>query len=99
MVVRLDFDCRDKKSWRMNGAQTSEKAVKEKMASLNIQVDNPLQFLPQDKVGQFSNMSPVELLKHTEMAIGPETYKQHQELIEADKDAAEVRRPWRAPRA
>ena len=36
------------------------------------QVDNPLQFLPQDKVGQFTNMSPVELLKHTEMAIGPE---------------------------
>jgi len=46
--------------------------VREKMASLNIQVDNPLQFLPQDKVGQFSNMNPVDLLKETERAIGPE---------------------------
>ena len=76
--------------WRLNGAMCTEKAVKERMVSLNIQVDNPLQFLPQDKVGQFSNMSPIELLKHTEMAIGPDTYKQHFELIEADKDLSEV---------
>ena len=73
LLVRLDFDVENRKTWRLNGEKVPEKKVKEKMAELNIQVDNPLQFLPQDKVGEFSNMSPVELLKHTEMAIGPES--------------------------
>jgi hypothetical protein len=56
------------------------------MEELGIQVDNPLQFLPQDKVGEFSNMNPVELLKHTEMAIGPEVYQKHLKLIDDDKE-------------
>lgn len=32
-------------------------------------------------------MSPVELLKHTEMAISPTIYQQHLKLIELDKQA------------
>jgi chromosome segregation ATPase len=60
--------------------------VLDKMKELNIQVENPLQFLPQDKVGQFSNLSPVDLLKHTEMAIGPEVYAQHQALMALGKE-------------
>eukprot|EP00326_Haptolina_ericina_P027602 CAMPEP_0181194042 /NCGR_PEP_ID=MMETSP1096-20121128/14131_1 /TAXON_ID=156174 ORGANISM="Chrysochromulina ericina, Strain CCMP281" /NCGR_SAMPLE_ID=MMETSP1096 /ASSEMBLY_ACC=CAM_ASM_000453 /LENGTH=1098 /DNA_ID=CAMNT_0023283529 /DNA_START=32 /DNA_END=3328 /DNA_ORIENTATION=+ len=92
LVVRLDFNIQNKKQWRLNGQQTTEKAVKAKMEDLNIQVDNPLQFLPQDKVGQFSNMSPIDLLKHTEMAIGPEVYQQHLQLIDADKELVEVQK-------
>ena len=86
LVVRLDFNMQDKKIWRLDGATTTEKAVKQRMAQLNIQVDNPLQFLPQDKVGQFTTMGPVELLKHTEMAIGPEVYEKHQALITLDAE-------------
>ena len=90
LTVRLDFNIENKKEWRMDGVLVTEKKVKDTMEGLNIQVDNPLQFLPQDKVGQFSNMSPQELLKHTEMAIGPEVYKQHQQLIELDKEVLGV---------
>lgn len=90
LVVRMDFDIKDKEQWKLNGVQTTKSVVKEKVRSLNIQVDNPLQFLPQDKVGQFSNLSPTELLKHTEMAIGPKTYAIHQELIAADKAVGQV---------
>ncbi|MES1905120.1 MAG: hypothetical protein MHPSP_001704, partial [Paramarteilia canceri] len=50
---------------------------------LNIRVGNLCQFLPQDKVTLFSKMSPVELLKSTELAIGIEDlYNQHLNLIE-----------------
>jgi len=90
LTVRLDFDVDNKKKWTMDGVSTTEKRVKEAMESLNIQVDNPLQFLPQDKVGQFSNMKPDELLKHTEMAIGPDVHKQHLELIALDKEVVVV---------
>ena len=91
LVVRLDFDMRDKEIWRLGGAQTTKTEVKKRMAKLNIQVDNPLQFLPQDKVGQFTTMGPIELLKHTEMAIGPEVYQKHQELITLDAELKKVK--------
>ena len=71
-MVRLDFNTDNKEKWFMDGEPSSKKKVKEKMASMNIQVDNPLQFLPQDKVGAFSNMSPVALLKETARAHSPE---------------------------
>ena len=59
MTIRLDFDIDNKEKWQMDGAQCTKKRVREAMERLNIQVDNPLQFLPQDKVasGEFSNMS------------------------------------------
>ena len=91
LTIRLDFDVANKKNWQMNGARCTEQKVKDTMKGLNIQVDNPLQFLPQDKVGEFSNMSPVELLKHTELAIGPETYEKHMKLISDDKELNTVR--------
>jgi chromosome segregation ATPase len=89
LVVRVEFNRQDKEVWYMDGHPTSKKKVREKMSELNIQVDNPLQFLPQDKVGQFSNMSPVELLKETERAIGPATMSKHEELIKQDKTLKE----------
>lgn len=91
LVVRLDFDMRDKEIWRLDGAQTTKTEVKKRMAKLNIQVDNPLQFLPQDKVGQFTTMGPIELLKHTEMAIGPAVYQKHQDLIALDAELKKVK--------
>lgn len=89
LVVRVEFNRQDKEVWYMDGHQTSRKKVKEKMSELKIQVDNPLQFLPQDKVGQFSNMSPIELLRETERAIGPDTMSKHEELIKQDKSLKE----------
>jgi len=86
LVVRLDFDIKSKEVWRLDGSVVTKKEVKRRMEALNIQVDNPLQFLPQDKVGEFSNMSPEQLLKHTEMAIGPDVYAKHLQLIELDGD-------------
>lgn len=91
LVVRLDFDMRDKEIWRLDGATTTKTEVKKRMAKLNIQVDNPLQFLPQDKVGQFTTMGPIELLKHTEMAIGPAVYQKHQDLIALDAELKKVK--------
>ena len=91
MTVRVDFDIRNKEVWKMDGAPCTKARVKQEMEKLNIQVDNPLQFLPQDKVGEFSNMSPVELLKHTEMAIGPESEHstlQHRTSPESAQKAA-----------
>lgn len=44
--------------------------MEKKNAELNIQLDNLCQFLPQEKVVEFSKMTPEELLLSTEKAIG-----------------------------
>jgi len=39
------------------------------MKKLHIQVDNLCQFLPQEKVAEFTNMSKCDLLENTEKCV------------------------------
>ncbi len=43
--------------------------VEDLVNSLNIQVSNLCQFLPQEKVTEFAKMNPQELLENTEKAV------------------------------
>ena len=56
--------------WWIDGREVRMKDVVDKVKSLNIQLDNLCQFLPQDKVVSFAQLRPVELLRATERAIG-----------------------------
>ena len=59
---------------------------------MNIRVDNLCQFLPQDKVTQFSKMTPQELLESTQMAIGMhDLHGKHEKLIELWKEVSVVK--------
>lgn len=67
--------------WFINRKPATLKTVEEQIAALKIQVDNLCQFLPQDKVGEFTKLSKTELLEATEKSIGsPEMYQFHCEL-------------------
>jgi len=44
--------------------------VEDLVNKLNIQVDNLCQFLPQDRVADFSKMNPQLLLENTEKCVG-----------------------------
>ncbi|KAG0216880.1 Structural maintenance of chromosomes protein 5 [Mortierella sp. NVP41] len=69
--------------WKINGENKSQKEVAKKVQSFNIQVDNLCQFLPQDRVSEFAQMSPQELLKETQRAIGgEEMLNAHQRMAE-----------------
>ncbi|KAG0277810.1 Structural maintenance of chromosomes protein 5 [Linnemannia exigua] len=69
--------------WKINGENKSQKDVAKKVQSFNIQVDNLCQFLPQDRVSEFAQMSPQELLKETQRAIGgEEMLNAHQKMVE-----------------
>lgn len=61
-------------------------AKKEEVVNLvrewNIQVDNLCQFLPQDRVASFAALSPQQILRETEKAVGSEaTLQMHDQLI------------------
>jgi chromosome segregation ATPase len=65
---------------------------------LTIQLDNLCQFLPQEKVVEFSKMTPTELLLSTERAIGDgRLADMHSKLITGGKDLQELQDKLCAP--
>ncbi|XP_072038157.1 structural maintenance of chromosomes protein 5-like [Amphiura filiformis] len=68
----------NRSNWELNGHHSTMNEVKKLVGELNIQIGNLCQFLPQDKVVEFANMSNIELLDNTEQAIGqPSLYENH----------------------
>ncbi|KAG9292682.1 hypothetical protein G9A89_008268 [Geosiphon pyriformis] len=69
-------------SWQINRQSATHREVLARIHALNIQVDNLCQFLPQDKVSEFAQMTPPELLVQTQKAVGEqEMLEHHKKLI------------------
>ncbi|CAF1016796.1 unnamed protein product [Rotaria sordida] len=80
-IINRTLHVHNASKWTLNGKQTTEAAIKELMKKLHIQVDNLCQFLPQEKVAEFTNMSKCDLLENTEKCIGGEDlYLLHKSL-------------------
>lgn len=72
-----------KSAWSIDGKDVKEDAVKALTKKLNIQIDNLCQFVPQEKVSAFADMTPAELMAATEEAAGgDELLAQHNQLNE-----------------
>ncbi|KAJ1981450.1 Structural maintenance of chromosomes protein 5 [Dimargaris xerosporica] len=70
-------------SWKINGNAATFKDVQILVKSFRIQVNNLCQFLPQDKVCEFAQLSPSELLRETQKAAGAvELAGWHEQLIQ-----------------
>lgn len=69
--------------WWLNGKETTHKKIKELTAKLKIQVDNLCQFLPQDRVVEFAQCTPVNLLHETLRAAAPEEMLEQQTQLKA----------------
>ncbi|XP_011880783.1 PREDICTED: structural maintenance of chromosomes protein 5 [Vollenhovia emeryi] len=69
-VVTRMFTKDGKSTWMLNGVSTNSKNIQQFTAKLDIQVDNLCQFLPQDKVQDFSKMDAHALLENTERSVG-----------------------------
>ncbi|RLU20141.1 hypothetical protein DMN91_006747 [Ooceraea biroi] len=82
-VVTRIFSKHGKSIWTINNKPVHIKDVQEFTTSHNIQVDNLCQFLPQDKVQDFSKMNAQALLENTERSVGdPKLLEYHQSLKE-----------------
>ena len=64
-----------------NGKQTTGREVQLLANSFNIQIDNLCQFLPQDKVVDFAQLSPIDLLASTQRAVAGPEMTRHQENL------------------
>src|SRR5215469_14706091 len=76
-----------KTSWYINGSSTTRKEVRQLVESFHIQIDNLCQFLPQDRVVEFSRLTPIELLDSTQKAVAPDHMTEwHNKLKGLGKD-------------
>jgi structural maintenance of chromosomes protein 5 len=55
--------------WKYNGVATTQQRIKELVQRLGIQVNNLCTFLPQEKVGAFTEMDAKQLLVESEKAL------------------------------
>ncbi|XP_074302733.1 structural maintenance of chromosomes protein 5-like [Silene latifolia] len=91
--ITRKIDTSNKSEWLLNGKMSTKKDVVEVVQRFNIQVNNLTQFLPQDKVCEFAKLSPIDLLRATENAIGdPQLPKQHKDLIEKSSQLGTLQR-------
>lgn len=75
----------------LDGKQSTKKAVQSVARRLNIQCDNLCQFLPQDRVVEFAQLTPEERLVTTlRAAAEPEVLQYHQKLIEERQKQREL---------
>ncbi|CAH0403320.1 unnamed protein product [Chilo suppressalis] len=83
VIITRTFNLKDASTWSIDHKAVREKQVLELIASMNIQVDNLCQLLPQDRVQDFSKMDPQQLLRSTLSAVGgQESVSQLEQLIE-----------------
>ncbi|TRY78509.1 hypothetical protein TCAL_08127 [Tigriopus californicus] len=81
-VIRRRWDGTGKSKWNLNGQDVPQKAVDALMLELHIQTDNLCQFLPQDKVHEFSRMNAREMLARTIEAAGEDQLRRdHHKLM------------------
>lgn len=83
VVVQRTILQDNKSQWKLNGHGVGKARVMDVMKKLNVQVDNLCQFLPQDRVCNFAALTPPQLLRETEKAVGSvEMINKHDRLIE-----------------
>ncbi|KAG6580329.1 Structural maintenance of chromosomes protein 5 [Phytophthora cinnamomi] len=99
-VIRRNIFRDNKSTWQVNGRDSTLKNVAGIMEAAKIQIDNLCQFLPQDKVGEFSRMNAVQLLKATENAItDSDLAAKHDEIIELQNSMSDKGRELEHARA
>ncbi|KAG2042040.1 P-loop containing nucleoside triphosphate hydrolase protein [Suillus americanus] len=88
LVIRRNLSAKSKSSTlTLNGQSCTGKEITSRMAKLNVQVGNLCSFLPQDKVSEFAQMTPQQLLRETQRAAGDVNLSNwHDTLITAGKE-------------
>lgn len=78
-------------SWKLNGRTVNKNDISSFIKGLNIDINNLCQVLPQERVVEFSRMSPKQLLVSTEKSIGDvDMYDTHMKLISLSSEIEEL---------
>ncbi|KAI9318383.1 hypothetical protein BX666DRAFT_1876613 [Dichotomocladium elegans] len=93
VIQRTIQKANNQSQWRLDGKMTPFNRILSAISDLNIQVDNLCQFLPQDKVAEFAQLTPSALLTKTQEAAGESDLSTwHQELIKWRNEEKDLQR-------
>jgi len=99
-VIRRTIYRDNRSTWQLSGKETTINQIRQVLGRASIQIDNLCQFLPQDKVGEFSRMNAMQLLKATEAAIGDgDLLEKQEQIIQMQKENSTSERDLDAARA
>ncbi|XP_055591280.1 structural maintenance of chromosomes protein 5, partial [Uranotaenia lowii] len=91
IIFNRVFDRNGSDRFEIDGTKVSHKEFLNRIRQLNIQIDNLCQFLPQDRVQDFTKMNPRELLLNTQASVcRPEMYQLWEQLLEKRKEQKNV---------
>ena len=92
-VIRRVLFAKDNTSnWLVNGIVRTESDVRDIFTKFNVQVDNLCQFMPQDRVLDFTTMNDVDKLKEVQRAVLPKHVSDlHEEIIKKQAEQREAR--------
>ena len=94
VIRRIIYSENERSEWKINGKKAKLEDVKELVARLDIEVENLCNFLPQEKVASFAQLSNQELLEETMSTVGGKTmvtqYKDMCTLGKKEKELHEV---------
>lgn len=83
--VRRRFDNDGKSEYFLDGAKVRREDIERFNREYDIQLDNLSQFMPQEKIAEFVNLKPEDLLHNTVRALGgTEKLNEYHSLIEFD---------------
>jgi chromosome segregation ATPase len=95
VLVKREIESKGAKgtsNWFINNKAAPEKEVLKLTKSLNIQIDNLCQFVPQERVSAFADLSVEELLKETQGAAGGDALiDEHKALIDLGVEKTKMR--------
>ncbi|KAH7912946.1 hypothetical protein BJ138DRAFT_1147123 [Hygrophoropsis aurantiaca] len=88
LVIKRNLNAKSRGStFLLNGQSATGREITSRMAKLNVQVGNLCSFLPQEKVSEFAQMTPQQLLRETQRAAGDVNLTTwHDTLISSGKE-------------
>ncbi|KAH7926802.1 P-loop containing nucleoside triphosphate hydrolase protein [Leucogyrophana mollusca] len=100
LVIRRNLNAKSNGStFLLNGHSATGREITNRMAKLNVQVGNLCSFLPQDKVSEFAQMTPQQLLRETQRAAGDTNLTSwHDTLISSGKELKKLQELLNAER-
>uniref|UniRef100_A0A8D8ITH6 Structural maintenance of chromosomes protein 5 n=1 Tax=Culex pipiens TaxID=7175 RepID=A0A8D8ITH6_CULPI len=91
IMFNRTFDRSGLDRFEIDGTKVSHKEYLKRIRALNIQIDNLCQFLPQDRVQDFTKMNPRELLLNTQASVcAPRMIELMDELMDKRKQQKTV---------
>lgn len=77
-------------TWYIMGRHATAKDVRDLLAKLKIQISNPTQFLPQERISEFSKLVPQDMLRYVLLSVDEKLLEKRNNLMDLEAKQKEM---------